>query len=62
MNFENGKIVAETKQLYNKEISAPLKKYSGKGKAGDEHVSRLPEGDVLAAFGMNLILNYQKKY
>ncbi len=52
MNFENGKIVAETKQLYNKEISALLKKYSGK-EVGDELLSRLPEGDVLAAFGMN---------
>lgn len=52
MNFENGKIVAETKQLYNKEISTLLKKYAGK-EVGDELLSRLPEGDVLAAFGMN---------
>lgn len=51
-NFENGKIVANATQLYGKKLTELFTKYNGKEVSSDL-LSRLPDGDVLAAFAMN---------
>lgn len=52
MNFENGKIVIDSKQYYTRELADLFKKYSGKT-VSDDVINRLPEQNVLAAFAMN---------
>lgn len=48
LSFDDGKVTLSGKQYYGKELTKLLNKYSAKG-AGDELISRLPNGDVLAA-------------
>ena len=51
-NFENGKIVFDSKQYYGEKLGELFKKYSGK-QVSDELLSKLPGQNVLAAFAMN---------
>lgn len=51
-NFENGKIIMESKQYYGEKLAELFKKYSGKN-VSDELLSKLPDQNVLAAFAMN---------
>ncbi|SDC61130.1 DUF4836 family protein [Niabella drilacis] len=58
-NFDNGKITADFKSYYGKEMTDLLKKNSGSS-ITDETISHLPEQDVLAAFSMSYAPSYIK--
>ncbi|MCD2423902.1 DUF4836 family protein [Niabella pedocola] len=58
-NFDNGKITADMKNYYGKEMTELLKKNSGSN-ITDETISHLPEQDVLAAFSMSYAPSYIK--
>lgn len=58
-NFDNGKITADFKSYYGKEMTDLLKKNSG-SKITDETISHLPEQEVLAAFTMSYAPSYIK--
>ena len=51
-NFENGKIVVDSKTFYNEKLASMFKKYAGKEVSSDI-ISKLPDQNVLAAFAMN---------
>lgn len=51
-NFENGKIVVDSKQFYGEKLAELFKKYSGKN-VSNEILAKLPEQNVLAVFAMN---------
>lgn len=52
INFENGKIVLDAKNYYNKELAALYKKYSMKD-IDPAIFKKIPSGDVAAVIGMN---------
>lgn len=51
-NFENGKIVADGKTIYNEKLASLFTKYAGKEVSSDV-LGKLPDQNVLAAFAMN---------
>ncbi|WP_300604436.1 DUF4836 family protein [Niabella sp.] len=58
-DFDNGKITANVKNFYGKEMTDLLKKNSGSN-ITDETISHLPDQDVLAAFSMSYAPSYIK--
>lgn len=60
-DFDNGKIVIDTKNYYGKELTDFLKKNNG-GKIDDATISHLPDSEVLAAFAMNYAPEYLRDF
>ncbi|WP_245562158.1 DUF4836 family protein [Niabella aurantiaca] len=58
-NFDNGKITADMRNYYGKEMTDLLKKNNGSN-ITEETISHLPEQDVLAAFSMSYAPSYIK--
>ncbi len=52
VNFENGKIIVDTKSYTNKEMTAVYKKMGGKN-IDEDMIKRLPSKDVAAVFAMS---------
>lgn len=52
VNFENGKIVMNSRQFYGKQLSGIMSKYGNK-EVSNDLLSRLPEQNVLAAFAFS---------